>query len=92
MLFVIVYLLVPIAMLMFFGTKKPAHSWLAIIICPMIDVLFFYQDFMYYESNQPLKSDTPAAGPPIPPGAQTGPGANPAPSRLCLHLQEVIMS
>lgn len=51
MLFVIVYLLVPIAMLMFFGTKKPAHSWLAIIICPMIDVLFFYQDFMYYESR-----------------------------------------
>lgn len=51
MLFLIIYILAPIAMLTIFRAKSPKHSWLALVICPVIDVLFFYREFTYYESR-----------------------------------------
>lgn len=49
--FLFAIIIVPLVLLLYFGIKQPQYMWLTIGICPIVDILSLYQDFMYYESR-----------------------------------------
>ena len=51
MAFLFAIILVPVVLLLYFGIKKPRYIWMTIGICPIVDILSFFQDFMYYEGR-----------------------------------------
>jgi|GEM_PF-6071641 len=51
MAFIISMFVVPVALLLYFGVRKPKYIWLTIVICPIVDFLSLYDYFMYYESK-----------------------------------------
>ena len=50
-MFWIIFVIVPIIILALFSWKKPAMAPWAIIICPVINLIFFFREFMYYEAR-----------------------------------------
>ena len=50
-MFWIIFVIVPIIILALFSWKKPEMAPWAIIICPVINLIFFFREFMYYEAR-----------------------------------------
>ena len=50
-MFWIVFIIVPIVFLTLFEKKKPDFAPLVIVFCPIVNVIFFFQEFMYYEAR-----------------------------------------
>jgi len=50
-LFYIIYLGVPLALLLFFGLYCPKLAPLTPLICPFVIFLIFHREFFYYQSR-----------------------------------------
>ena len=46
-LFYVIYLGIPLALLLFFGLYRPKLAPLTILICPLVMVLIFRREFLY---------------------------------------------
>ena len=42
---------VPLVLLLLFGFLRPRLTPLILLICPIVDMLAYWQDFLYYESR-----------------------------------------
>lgn len=49
--FWVVYVIAPVMLLLLFGRLIPRWAPLAILICSVLDLLFFLDDFLYYEAR-----------------------------------------
>ena len=50
-MFWIVFIIIPIILLMVFEKTKPDLAPLVIVLCPVINVIFYFREFMYYEAR-----------------------------------------
>ena len=51
-LFYVIYLGIPLALLLFFGLYRPKLAPLTILICPLVIFLMFHREFLYDESQR----------------------------------------
>jgi len=49
--FHIVWFGIPIILLLLFGFLRPKKAPLALLVCPIVDILTYWQDFLYYEGR-----------------------------------------
>ena len=51
-LFYVIYLGIPLALLLFFGLYRPKLAPLTVLICPLVIFLMFHREFLYDESQR----------------------------------------
>jgi len=51
-LFYIIYLGIPLALLLFFGLYRPRLAPLTVLICPCVIFLIFHREFLYDTSQR----------------------------------------
>ena len=51
-LFYVIYLGIPLALLLFFGLYRPKLAPLTLLICPAVIFLIFHREFLYDESQR----------------------------------------
>jgi len=51
-LFYVIYLGIPLALLLFFGLYRPKLAPLTILICPLVMVLIFRREFLHDPSQR----------------------------------------
>ena len=50
-LFYVFWLGIPIVLLILFALFKPKLAPLTLVICPVADLIFYWQEFLYYEGR-----------------------------------------
>ena len=50
-MFYLIFIVLPILLLILFGLKRPRLTPLTLLICPIMDILMYWQDFLYYEGR-----------------------------------------
>ena len=50
-LFFLFWLGIPIVLLILFALFKPKLAPLTLLICPVLDLIFYWQEFLYYEGR-----------------------------------------
>ena len=51
-LFYVIYLGIPLALLLFFGLYRPRLAPLTLLICPLVIFLIFHREFLYDVSQR----------------------------------------
>ena len=50
-MFYLIFIVLPILLLILFGLKRPRLAPLTLLFCPIVDILMYWQDFLYYEGR-----------------------------------------